>query len=206
MSVQVSYPGIYVKELESSIKTIVGVSTSITAFIGEAKMGPLNKPTTVYSFEEYTRVFGGLWEDSSMSFSVYHFFLNGGGHAIIVRIVNSNADPSDGAYPVKASIVVGEGTTDVINLEAENPGSWGNALSITVDHDLDAEMVTADPTLFNLQIDHTDGLQEVFQNLSLTPTSPRYVISVLESQSDLVRVAGTITGGKPAARKYPVDS
>ncbi len=39
MPVVPTYPGVYVEELPSNVRTIVGVATSITAFIGRALRG-----------------------------------------------------------------------------------------------------------------------------------------------------------------------
>ena len=38
-----------------------------------------------------SRIFGGLWEESTMSYAVQQFFLNGGSEALIVRVHNTNA-------------------------------------------------------------------------------------------------------------------
>ena len=45
-----SYPGVYIQELPSGVRTIVGVPTSITAFLGRAPRGPVNEPVTVTNF------------------------------------------------------------------------------------------------------------------------------------------------------------
>ena len=42
MPVPVSYPGVYVEELPSAVRTITGVPTSITAFVGRAWRGPVD--------------------------------------------------------------------------------------------------------------------------------------------------------------------
>ena len=44
MPVNPTYPGVYVQEIPSGVRTIAGVSTSIALFIGMTKKGPLNKP------------------------------------------------------------------------------------------------------------------------------------------------------------------
>ena len=55
-----TYPGVYIEEIPSGVRTITGVATSITAFIGRAPRGPVNRPVRVQGFAEYTRIFGGL--------------------------------------------------------------------------------------------------------------------------------------------------
>ena len=78
MPVQVTYPGVYIEELPSGVHTITGVATSITAFVGRAQRGPVNTPYIINSYSDYDRIFGGLWQLSSMSFAVNDFFANGG--------------------------------------------------------------------------------------------------------------------------------
>ena len=84
-----TYPGVYIEELPSGVHTIVGVTTSITAFIGTAPRGPVNQATTIGGFADYERTFGGLDKKSPMGFAVRDFFLNGGSQAVIVRLYHS---------------------------------------------------------------------------------------------------------------------
>jgi phage tail sheath protein FI len=86
MPVTPTYPGVYVEEVPSGVRTITGVATSITAFIGRAKRGPVNESVTINSFADFERIFGGLWVDSPMSYAVRDFYLNGGSQAIVVRL------------------------------------------------------------------------------------------------------------------------
>lgn len=44
MPVTLSYPGVYIEEVPSGVRTITGVATSITAFIGRTLRGPANDP------------------------------------------------------------------------------------------------------------------------------------------------------------------
>jgi uncharacterized protein len=86
----ISYPGVYVQEIPSGVRTITGVPTSITAFMGRAPRGPVNEPTAVFNYGDYERVFGGLDLNSTMSYAVRDFFNNGGGQALIVRLFHSD--------------------------------------------------------------------------------------------------------------------
>ena len=90
MPVTLTYPGVYIEEIPSGVRTIVGVATSITAFIGRAARGPTNVPVTINSFGDFERIFGGLWVDSTLGFAVRDFYLNGGSQAIIVRLLAPN--------------------------------------------------------------------------------------------------------------------
>ena len=78
-------PGVYIDDV-SSDNPIMGVSTSITAFIGRTRQGPLNTPCTVFSYSRFKNHFGELSSDSPLAYAVGDFFANGGREALIVRI------------------------------------------------------------------------------------------------------------------------
>jgi uncharacterized protein len=86
MPVNPTFPGVYIEEIPSGVRTITGVATSITAFIGRALRGPTNEATTVNSFGDFERNFGGIWVESNLGFAVRDFYLNGGSQAVIVRL------------------------------------------------------------------------------------------------------------------------
>jgi uncharacterized protein len=195
MPVTTTYPGVYIEEIPSGVRTITGVATSTTAFIGRTSRGPVERPTQVNSFGDFERMFGGLAADSPMTYSVKDFYINGGGQAIIVRL-NSGGTAAEFALPPAA---------DPLSLVASSPGTWANSLSVTVDHN------TVDPaetTLFNLTfLDSDDNELEKYLNLSVNDTDPRYVPRVLEQSSMLFRVGES--GGAlvvPASRPDPGTS
>ena len=78
MPVTTSYPGVYIEELPSSIRTIAGVATSIAAFIGWAPRGPTAQAQRVLSWSDFSAQFGGLDSRSLLGYAVSHFFMNGG--------------------------------------------------------------------------------------------------------------------------------
>src|SRR3954447_23984753 len=88
MPVAPTYPGVYIEEISSGVRTITGVATSITAFLGRALRGPVNEAVTINSFGDFERIFGGLWADSSLGYAVRDFYLNGGSQAVIVRLIH----------------------------------------------------------------------------------------------------------------------
>ena len=85
-----TYPGIYIEEIPSGVRTISVVATSITAFIGRAERGIKNEPITIFNFGDFERFFGGLHVDYPLSYAVRDFFLNGGGQAIVIRLFNGD--------------------------------------------------------------------------------------------------------------------
>lgn len=112
--------GVYIEEIPSGVRTIVGVATSITAFIGRALKGPVNDATRIQNFGDFERTFGGLSTDSTMSYAVQQYFQAGGLEAIIVRITHK-------ATAADVSLVAGP-----LVLRAKSEGSAGNNLTVTV--------------------------------------------------------------------------
>jgi uncharacterized protein len=86
MPVTPTYPGVYIEEIASGVRTITGVATSITAFLGRTLRGPVNEPVQINSFADFERAFGGLAIGFPLSYAVRDFYLNGGSQAIIVRL------------------------------------------------------------------------------------------------------------------------
>ena len=64
MPVTPTYPGVYIEEIPSGVRTITGVATSITAFVGRAKSGPVEEPLLINSYADFERLFGGRPEAS----------------------------------------------------------------------------------------------------------------------------------------------
>ncbi len=205
MALTLAHPGVYIQELEPGVRTIRGVPTSITAFIGRARRGLTDTPVRVQGFGEFIRQFGGLWEESPMSYAVNHFFLNGGGDALIVRVHHASAPNARD----RAFVDVPADGGGALRLEASSPGTWGDRLRVVVTH--------PDPSLpgvaglFHLTIQETDGQsppevigEEKFNRLSLDPAGQRFVTLVLEQESDLVRVLGSVPAGRPLSTTAPL--
>jgi phage tail sheath protein FI len=191
MTTQLTYPGVYIRELPSGVRTITGVATSITAFVGRTARGPVDDPRTLTSYADFERTYGGLWSESNLGHSVRDFYRQGGSIAIVVRVHQTAANDV-------AIITFGAGPSQVV-FEAASPGSWGGELSATIDNQVSD---TSDTTLFNLTVtDDGTGRVETFRNVSFATGSARRVDNVLKQQSSLVRVRGALPtaalGGLP---------
>jgi hypothetical protein len=190
MPAQLTYPGVYIEEIPSGVRTITGVATSITAFIGRALRGPVDKAVTINSFGDFERIFGGLWVESTLGFAVRDFFLNGGSQAVIVRLYNPEKDAEGKAVKEKAKL-----TLDGISLEAAYPGKWGANLrfsfDVDVSEDVAVRMGLKKEDLFNLIVkDVGSGSVERIINLSVETNSPRRIDNVLKEESKLMLWAG----------------
>src|SRR5262249_32105632 len=112
MPVTPTYPGIYIEEILSSSHAITAAPTSVTVFVGYThpfKTRPQNyeKAVEIFSFTDYEREFGGLfnvdWLSDDVGRAVFQFFSNGGAVAYVVALKPKwhpfNDTPSDIELP-----------------------------------------------------------------------------------------------------------
>ncbi len=206
-----TYPGVYVREISSGVHSIAGVSTSDTAFVDFFARGPIDRAVRITGFMDFERQFGGLDERSAASYAIYQYFLNGGSIAWVVRVVTPAAKPAmrvlvsslpDASYGYGYS----SGTfSDVLEVYAANPGKWGEALQVAVDHNVKPNPQTGKPDTFNLavrEVVQSNGrLQilrsETYRNLSMSKSNSRFAVEVVNSQSDLIYLKSVSAGELP---------
>ena len=202
MSVQTTYPGVYIVEQITSSHVIAGVSTSVTAFVGAARKGPPDMPTPIESFADFARQFGDPVDnlDHPMGHAVAHFFANGGSQAIVVRALAANAVAADLALPAANGIT--------ITLTARSRGEWANGTGTGAGRSgifVEVVAATVNPSdRFTLVIREwapgtgsaTLVAQETWPELSMSPANPRYVATVLAGSA---LVAAEVTGTETAA-------
>jgi phage tail sheath protein FI len=184
-----AFSSIVVTEGPDADSAIARRPSAVTAFIGRTLRGPVNRPVSIYSFAEFHNMFGGLWQQSTLSYAVEQFFDNGGRHAVIVRVVNGGA-------PATITLPCGE---ESLTLAALSPGSR-EALRASVDYD---NVGSNEPERFNLVVQRvrTRGSeriedQEIFRRLSIVPGTARFITTALQD-SGLVRVRGTVPAVRP---------
>jgi phage tail sheath protein FI len=115
-----TYPGVYIEKISSGIHTITGVSTSVAAFVGPAKKGPIDKAVHIFNFDDFERCFGGLFEYSEMSYALHQFFSNGGNDAWVVRVAK-NTDAATFVPPLYEKLEVDDrGEDEIIESDAYN--------------------------------------------------------------------------------------
>jgi phage tail sheath protein FI len=119
MPVQTTYPGVYIEEISSGVRTITGVATSIAAFIGRARSGPTDDPVVINSFGDFERIFGGLWIGSPLGYAVRDFYLNGGSQAIIVRLFHPFPTETDRDKAVTDATAAAKAVSDAATKEAD---------------------------------------------------------------------------------------
>ena len=142
-------PGCTSRSIASGVRSIIGVATSVTAFIGRTRRGSIDEPIRCNSWAEFERACGGLWASSELTYTVAQYFANGGATAIIARVVDNGGSP--------ASIALG-GPGGTLDLVAADPGTWGANLRATIDHGgpIGSVSHTLDNDTFHLTIDEID--------------------------------------------------
>ncbi len=184
MPVNLTYPGVYIDEVPSAVRTIIGVPTAVAAFVGPAARGPVDEPRHLTSWTDFERIYGGRSAASLMSYAVFHYYQNGGSEAEVVRVAARDAP---------AVIDLGNG----VKLEALESGAAGNDLRARVDHD------PADATVYKLQI---KGDPQAFTIKSDSTADKPDSLEQQLSQSSLVKPAAGTARAKPPASPPPVGN
>lgn len=180
MPITPTYPGVYIEEIPSGVRTIAGVATSVAAFVDYFPRGPMNQAIEIFSYSDFERTFGGLDLNSEASYAIQQFFLNGGTDAFVVRVAST-----DGANaPAKAQLVLQDGIPGSLALTAAaaSEGTWGNNLRLGVSW--------PDTSNFDLTVTEADPVtgaavrQETFRGLSTTTAA-----AVVNQSSQLVTLS-----------------
>lgn len=182
MPVAVSYPGVYIEEIPSGVRTITGVATSIALFIGWAPKGDTASAVRITNFTDYEREFGGIDARSYLGYAVKHFFANGGTDTYIIRLAATDSDTASDAI------------NSNLTISASSPGAWANALSVRITHRAD------DPLRFRIDvIDANNAVLESFENLSMDESDARFPPNVINGRARLISVTATDAAVAPAA-------
>lgn len=193
---QVSYPGVYIQEVPSGVRTIVGVSTSIAVFIGRARQGQMNEPMLCLNYSDFERVFSSEYAGSDMVRAVRLFFQNGGTQCYAMRI-------ADGATQSQVTLRNEGNTADVLTVTAKSAGLVGDEIRLAVTYNGQYPESTFNMEIFRWGTNSSGGLvkQDVenWQNLSMDTNNARYVEDFINQNSKLVEISDQ---GAAAAAGY----
>jgi phage tail sheath protein FI len=143
-------PGVYVEEVSFRSKSIEGVSTTTTGFIGPSRFGPVDlEPDVITSLGEFERIYGdqrklefdgGLTMHNYLWHAARAFFEEGGKRLYVSRVFA----PTSGSYPPEDfdKVTISEGVypdghgrrvlppagdgTGALHIRARFPGAAGN--------------------------------------------------------------------------------
>ncbi len=185
-------PGVFVEELSSGIKPIEGVGTSVGAFVGHAEKGPVGKAVAINNFGSFLRTFGGFTPLGFLAYAVRAFFDEGGTSCYVVRTCQHDVAGKPLAVASKKEFA-NASASDTVTISASSPGSWGDDLSITIEH---AAGAPADE--FTIVVLESGSQRETIEAVSILPASSRYVVSAVENESAAIRVTDLGLASRPA--------
>jgi len=191
MPVTLTYPGVYIEEVPSGVRTITGVATSIGLFLGWAARGATDRAVRLTSFSDYQREYGDVDPRSFLGYAVKQFFENGGSDAYVVRLESADAE--------SASVTINAN----LDVSASSSGSWANIYRIRTTRRAD------DAARFRLEVLDTtnnNAVVESFENLSMTDTDPRFIANVITDRSSrFIRVTATNAATAPTDATSDLD-
>jgi phage tail sheath protein FI len=208
MAVAVSYPGVYIQELSSGVRTIVGVSTSIGMFLGRSKLGELRRPERCLNYPDFERKFSSEYAESDLARSVRLFFDNGGSECFVMRIADASAAAA-------AVTLKDEAGVDSLRLTARSAGLFGNDIRAVVSYNTAQPEQTFNLELFRWVKASNGQLQksqvESYTGLSMDVSHPRYCEDVLLTNSKLVvatdlRKATALAGNGVSISGFAISS
>lgn len=138
-------PGVFVEETSFRAKSIQGVGTSTTAFVGPTRKGPLGMVSDVLtSFGEFERIYGGLenlsigsaGQINYLAHAAKAFFDNGGGRLYVARTFTSANSATLATSSASASVPPATPEDDdntpapLANFRARSPGTGLNGFVI----------------------------------------------------------------------------
>lgn len=187
MSPQYLSPGVYVEEVDKGSKPIEGVGTAVAAFVGFSEKGPINQPTFIANWSQFTNIFGEFIPGGYLAHAVYGYFHNGGGSCYISRLpgVGNGAAPEQAVNQVELPSRA-QPSIETFTITALEPGAAAGEITVEITKPA-GEGASEDQ--FNLAV-HRGSKEEVFENLTLKKgKAARNVLDVVNKESLLIRIA-----------------
>jgi uncharacterized protein len=152
-------PGVYVEETSFRAKSLEGVGTSTTAFVGLTRKGPpgaklvdgnlvISTPEVITSFGDFERVYGGFDDlalpqtTNYLAHAVHAYFDNGGSILYVARVFEPLSDKDTGAAASKDLNNGGADVTKQTRFIARYPGYAGNGTIEVIEKDNPATVRT----------------------------------------------------------------
>lgn len=197
---QFKHPGVYTQELPSGVRTISGAATSVALFVGPTRTGIDNRAIRIQNFGDFERQFGGLVQTSSLSYSVLHFFANGGSEAFVWRVPPAGAAAAASAVKRDAS-----GSASSLTFTALSAGAASGEIHVEIDSfGIDANPFTTEAAKkrgFNLTVtDRATGRVERFTRLSTASSSARFAQAVINDAGTGSKLIKLTVNGVDAER------
>src|SRR5688572_14789108 len=126
-------PGVFVEEVSFRAKSIEGVSTTTTGFVGPTRFGPLDvEPEIITSLVEFQRTYGGRERleftegvfDNYMWHGVRAFFEEGGKRLYVSRVYTPSDETDEWSGHARGGFA---GSPSPLMVFARFPGRMGDA-------------------------------------------------------------------------------
>jgi phage tail sheath protein FI len=193
-------PGVYVEELEAGARPIEGVGTAVAAFVGLAEKGPVNEPTLVSNWTQFSDTFGDFVDGSYLAHSVYGYFLNGGGNCFVVRVGgNGNGRASGNGHAGEPQVAAKSSTKELPAggqaalggyRVTSTPAADRKRISVEV---ADASGDNVPDDAFKLIVSVDGKVSETFDPVSVKKGANNVVTQIRE-KSKLIRIEEVSTG------------
>lgn len=166
-------PGVVVQTAVRS-----GSGTPVTApsgqyfVVGLAERGPTTRPAKINSMADYRRVFGDRVSYGALFDDLSLFFETGGSQAHVLRRVGPAA--TVGLLVLKDRAVVASPAVppDTLRIEAANPGSWSNRLTVEVTNGTNVDTYRLVIRLDGQVVDSANNLASPSAAVNRFATSP----------------------------------
>lgn len=197
MAIAPTYPGVYVQEIPSGVRTIVGVGTSTAVFLGRTQQGPLEEPVLCLGYPDFERVFTGENVGSELPRAVQLFFLNGGTRCYVMRLAQEGT-----ATPATVTLN-NEAEDPVLVATAKSVGLAGAAIRLAVTYNGVQPESTFNLEVFRWTTDSRGGMVktdvEKWVGLTMQPGTARYAIDYVTQNSKLIELS--LPGTMPAVER-----
>jgi len=201
-------PGVYMEEVSAGPKPIEAVGTSTAAFVGFAAKGPVNQPTLVTSWPQYTRTFGEFVEGAYLPLAVFSYFTNGGGNAYVVRVgaepddepASRNGGPKELTTYAQATLV-GPEDKPALNVRTVVPADEARGVAVEVSDPSEPGEDT-----FKLQVLQDGKVVETYDNVALKRGPNNVATAVKESKLIVLTEIKGATSLQPTRGRYALSA
>jgi uncharacterized protein len=216
-------PGVYVEEVDRGSRPVEGVSTAVAGFIGFTEdirgEAELFKPMLITNWTQYLNYFSRPNSDgftdfnAYLPFSVYGYFMNGGGRCWVTSIGTQLPGTPRPRTPEPVSRqIVGRGNRPSLNLTLRPEQVAGGAVAILISDSspralpegTEGEAPPNTGEYFTIQIRRGEEILEQYENLTMNQEAATQVATyALEAlRNSMYVIAEDIARtGQPLARR-----
>ncbi len=130
-----SKPGVYWEGRDATPPAIDAARMDVAGFVGIAAQGPVDTAVPVESLRQFQAHFGGFITGGYLAYALKGFFDNGGRRAWVVRVATMDGPTAAAPAAIEISLPplpLFPGWPAGWRIAASSPGSWGNALEISL--------------------------------------------------------------------------